>query len=151
MRSRFSYLMNWKSAMEVPSWLRVQSSESCTLHCPLCILTSACLREGGAELRRPLVHYVELVLLRDEVEGGEDGHEVVGGQAGLGADGAAGAGCLRAEEHLVNGPLLDRGLEEDEVIAAGVEEQVPAQVLLAEVAVGLDKAVEGAAALAAHH
>src|SRR5215470_9792328 len=92
-------------------------------------LRSADLGQRGHHPGRVLVEDLDLVILGEEIEGPDHRHQVVAGPAGLRAHRAAGPGRLGAEQHARHAALLDRCLQEVQVITAGVVEEVVAQVL----------------------
>src|ERR1700751_115916 len=93
---------------------------------------------------------VDLLILVEEVHLADDGDEIIAGPTSLGPDRTAGAGRLGAEEDALRRPLLYRRLEIIEVKRAGVEEQVFAQILLRQVMIALDEAIERTAAMTDH-
>src|SRR5579875_1119838 len=86
----------------------------------------------------------QLVVLGQGAEAADHRHEIVAGPPGLRADGPAGPRRLGAGQHLADAPLPDRRLQEDQIIAAGVVEEVIAEILLRGVRVGGDEAVQRA-------
>src|SRR5689334_7389571 len=91
---------------------------------------------------------IELLLLIEEAHLPDDGNEIIAGPARCGPDRATGARRLGAEEDALRRALPDRCLEEIEIERAGVEEQIFAQILLRQVMIALDEAIERAAAMA---
>src|ERR1700761_3095279 len=112
---------------------------------------AAGLGEGGDDPRRGGVEDLHFVLPGQEAEAVNHRHEVVAGAPGLRPDRVARAGRLAAEHHPLHASLLDRRLKEVQVIAAGVVEQVVAQVPLRDVMVGRNEPVKRAAAVADDH
>src|SRR5713226_3555594 len=101
-------------------------------------------------LQRVLVKDLELVLCAQELQTVDDREEIVRRLSRVGPDRSTGSGELRPEHHLVHPFLLDRRGQEVHVIRAAIIEEVFAEILLREVMVRRDEAVEGAAAVADH-
>src|SRR6185437_7450298 len=108
-------------------------------------------REARRDVLAVIVEDVELLFLVEELHRADNRHQVVALLSRLGADRAAGAWCFGAEHDVFRRALLYRCFEEVGVERACIEEQILRQILLRQVVVALDEAVERAAAMADHN